>query len=126
MDGRGRTVCSKPPPLTRVKPESDDLADMNDARWYLVCYDVRDSDRLRRAAKHLEGYGDRVQYSVFRCWMTRAQMERLRWELTDMLALEDDVLVIPLCARCVRAIRVTHETAKRVDWPAEPPSHRIV
>lgn len=99
---------------------------MNDARWYLVCYDIREPHRLREAAKHLEGYGQRVQYSVFRCWMNKGQMERLRWELTEMLEPEDDVLVIPLCSRCVEGIRVTHETVRRPDWPDEPQSHRIV
>ena len=51
---------------------------MNGAHWWLVCYDVRDPERLRKAAKHLEGYGERMQYSVFRCWLTRVEMERLR------------------------------------------------
>ena len=74
---------------------------MQGARWWLVCYDVRPRRRrgLRKAAKHMEGYGERMQYSVFRCWLTRLEMERLRWELTEMLTPEDDVLLIPLCAR---------------------------
>ena len=54
---------------------------------------------LRKAAKHLEGYGTRVQYSIFRCWLSHQQMQRLRWELTNMLKPEDDVLFIPLCLR---------------------------
>jgi len=95
-------------------------------KWWLVCYDVRDDKRLRRTAKHMEGYGERVQYSVFRCWMTQRDMERLRWELTQMLAAEDDVLIIPLCPRCVQGMRVTHAVSKRPDWPTEPVSHRIV
>ena len=51
---------------------------MIDTKWWLVCYDVHDPDRLRKCAKHMEGYGVRVQYSVFRCWMTRREVERLR------------------------------------------------
>jgi len=99
---------------------------MNGSRWWLVCYDVRDPKRLRRAAKHLEGYGQRMQYSVFRCWMTQGQMQQLRWELTEMLRPEDDVLLIPLCSRCAGAICVTHAVSKRADWPDEPAGHRIV
>jgi CRISPR-associated protein Cas2 len=99
---------------------------MNGARWWLVSYDVRDDKRLRRTARHLEGYGERLQYSVFRCWMTRGQMERLRWELTEMLTPEDDVLVIPLCPRCVAGISVTHAATKRPEWPEEPAGHKIV
>ncbi len=74
---------------------------MQGTHWWLVCYDVRDPKRLRKAAKHMEGYGERMQYSVFRCWLNPRGMEQLRWELTEMLTPEDDVLVIPLCSSCV-------------------------
>ncbi len=37
---------------------------MTDVRWWLVSYDVHDPKRLRKCAKHVEGYGLRVQYSV--------------------------------------------------------------
>jgi CRISPR-associated protein Cas2 len=99
---------------------------MQGSRWWLVCYDVRDPDRLRKAARHLEGYGQRVQYSVFRCWMTPRQAERLRWELTELLAAEDDTLLIPLCGRCVGGMCTTHSANKRPDWPDEPAGHRVV
>src|SRR3954466_4449433 len=99
---------------------------MQGAHWWLVCYDVRDPDRLRQTAKHLEGYGERMQYSVFRCWMTRREMERLRWELTELLAVEDDVLLIPICGHCVAGIRGIHQEERPLDWPPEPPRHQIV
>ena len=98
----------------------------HDSKWWLVCYDVRDPKRLRAAAKHLEGYGHRIQYSVFRCWMSAQQMQRLRWELTEILEKEDDVLMIPLCSRCVEGLEVTHSTSKKPNWPDAPPSHKIV
>jgi CRISPR-associated protein Cas2 len=97
-----------------------------DAKWWLVCYDVRDAKRLRRTAKHLEGYGHRMQYSVFRCWLTERQMQQLRWELTEILESEDDVLMIPLCSRCVDNLESTHSATKQVDWPDAPASHTIV
>jgi len=99
---------------------------MQGARWWLVCYDVRDPKRLRKTAKHMEGYGERMQYSVFRCWMTAREMQCLRWELTELLAAEDDVLLIPLCPRCVAGIQGTHAATKQPDWPAEPQGHKIV
>ncbi len=34
---------------------------------YLVSYDICDPKRLRRVAKILEGFGTRLQYSVFEC-----------------------------------------------------------
>ena len=68
---------------------------MSDAKWWLVCYDVHDPKRLRKCAKHMEGYGYRVQHSVFRCWMTPREMERLRWELTERLHKDDDINIDP-------------------------------
>jgi CRISPR-associated protein Cas2 len=97
-----------------------------DAKWNVVCYDVRDAKRLRRVAKHLEGRGERMQSSVFRFWLGPAQLQKLRWELTEMLDVEDDVLFIPLCSRCVAGLEVTHAASKRPDWPESPISHKIV
>jgi CRISPR-associated protein Cas2 len=96
------------------------------SKWWLVCYDVRDPARLRRAAKILEGTGKRMQYSVFRCWMSQAQMQRLRWELTEVLKPEDDVLVIPLCSRCVDGMETTHSAQNVPDWPDAPEPFRVV
>lgn len=75
---------------------------------------------------YLEGYGERLQYSVFRLWMTPRQMQTLRWELTELLEPEDDVLIIPICLRCASGVTGTHSTIKRPDWPDEPESYTIV
>ena len=99
---------------------------MQGAHWWLICYDVRDPTRLRKAAKHLEGYGERMQYSVFRCWLTRLEMERLRWELTELLVEEDDVLLIPLCSTCVASIRGTQASQEVTSWPSAPARHQII
>jgi CRISPR-associated protein Cas2 len=96
------------------------------SHWWLICYDIHDPDRLRKAAKHLEGYGERMQWSVFRCWLTQAQMEKLRWELTELLDAEDEVMLIPLCTHCVTGIKGTHTALKQPAWPKEPRSHQIV
>lgn len=34
---------------------------------YVVCYDISDPKRLARTHKKMLGYGDPLQYSVFRC-----------------------------------------------------------
>ena len=99
---------------------------MQGARWWLVCYDVHEPKRLRRAAKHMEGYGERMQYSVFRCWLTEREMQRLRWELTEILVAEDEVMLIPLCERCVAGIQRTHTVAGPPHWPSEPEGYKIV
>ena len=99
---------------------------MNDAKWWLICYDVRDPARLRKCAKLLEGAGQRMQYSVFRCWLNPTQMQKLRWELTGILDPEDDVLMIPLCSRCVEGMETTFSAQNVPNWPDAPMSHRIV
>ncbi|MBY0548446.1 MAG: CRISPR-associated endonuclease Cas2 [Candidatus Obscuribacterales bacterium] len=60
--------------------------------WYLVCYDIRDAARWRKAYKLIKGYGQRIQYSIFRCRLSKPSVEELRWELTQALADEDSIL----------------------------------
>jgi CRISPR-associated protein Cas2 len=97
-----------------------------DAKWYLVCYDVRDAKRLHKVAKHLEGYGSRAQYSVFRCWLSAGQMQKLRWELTQLMDSVDELLMIPLCAQCVAGMEAAHSATHRPRWPDTPVTHKIV
>lgn len=64
---------------------------------YIITYDISDDRRWRRVFKLMQGYGDRLQYSVFRC----ALSDRERIELTEKLSnaikhTEDQVLFIPL------------------------------
>ena len=99
---------------------------MSDAKWWLVSYDVRDEKRLRKCAKHMEGYGMRVQYSVFRCWMTSRDMERLRWELTELRETMVEILRIPLCGSCADGIVGLHGTERPPLWTDQPPRHRII
>ena len=99
---------------------------MSNTRWWVVCYDIHDEKRLRQCAKHMEGYGHRIQYSVFRCWMTALEVERLRWELTEILDPADDVLLMPLCKRCVDDIVGVHDNNRPLEWPDRPPKHHIV
>jgi CRISPR-associated protein Cas2 len=94
-------------------------------QWHLVSYDVRDPKRLRRVAKKLEAYGTRVQYSVFRCRLDKITLERLHWELQEILKPEDDLLVIPLCGACAEKVP-DHSTGDQSSWAEKPPSYRIV
>ena len=76
--------------------------------WHLVSYDIHDDTRLRRVARLIEGYGERLQYSVFRCRLSTVELERLRWELTRLVAPEDELLIIPLCGRCASGVGGLH------------------
>lgn len=91
--------------------------------WALVCYDIREDRRLRRVAKLLEGYGERVQYSVFRVRLGATDEERLRWQLTQTTAPEDSWLIIPLCGACSDRLR---QRDVRAVWGDDPPRHVVV
>lgn len=98
---------------------------MSAKQWHLITYDVRDPKRLRQVAKKLEGYGTRVQYSVFRCRLDNEMLERLHWELNQLMAEEDDLLVIPLCGSCASKVPV-HSTGDQSSWAGPPPTFRIL
>ena len=66
---------------------------------YLICYDVDTTTvagegRLRRVAKACEGYGQRVQYSVFECILNEMLLERLRAKLLDIMDSDVDSIRI--------------------------------
>lgn len=91
--------------------------------WHLVMYDIREPARWREVWKLLKGYGRPIQYSVFRVKATRLQVERMRWELERLLAAEDDLLIVPICGRCVTGL----QTRNRDDaWPQDEPPYKIV
>lgn len=77
---------------------------MGQKKWYLIAYDIRDPARLRKVSKHLKGYGERIQFSIFRCRLSEREVERLRWELQKILANNDDLLVVGLCGSCVNRL----------------------
>jgi len=65
----------------------------------LVTYDVNTETpagrkRLRRVAKTCEGFGQRVQMSVFECSLTNTQMELMRGKLLDIISPDSDSLRI--------------------------------
>jgi CRISPR-associated protein Cas2 len=64
---------------------------------YLVAYDVREDKRLRRVFKLMRGYGDHLQYSVFRCELSDRERVELMEKLTRLIKHdEDQVLLFPL------------------------------
>lgn len=63
----------------------------------LVTYDVATDTaagrrRLRRIAKICEGYGQRVQKSVFECTLSPADLEQLRHKLARVIDESEDSL----------------------------------
>lgn len=64
---------------------------------YLVSYDICHPKRLRRVAKAMEGYGVRLQYSVFECALDDRRMNQMKADLHPILNHdEDQVLFVSL------------------------------
>ncbi|MER7077263.1 CRISPR-associated protein, Cas2 family [Saccharopolyspora kobensis] len=66
-------------------------------RRYLVAYDIRSPHRLRLVAKRMEDFGDRAQYSVFLCDLTRADVADMTYTLDQIIdPTEDRILIVDL------------------------------
>ncbi|MBX3055840.1 MAG: CRISPR-associated endonuclease Cas2 [Anaerolineae bacterium] len=47
----------------------------------VISYDISDDKRRRKVATIMEGYGYRVQFSVFECDLTPQQLRKMKQEL---------------------------------------------
>ena len=69
---------------------------------YVISYDIK-SDRIRnKLSKLLEGYGVRIQYSVFECRITEKRFKKLYQEIFLLVEenLEGSVRFYTLCKNC--------------------------
>lgn len=66
-------------------------------KLWVVCYDITDDKRRTKVHKLLRGFGDHVQFSVFRCVLSALQQAKLIDRLQVLVKpTEDQVLLIPL------------------------------
>lgn len=66
-------------------------------RRYLVAYDISDPKRLRRVCKTMEGYGERLQYSVFLCDLNGMELVGMKTDVGIVMDFgEDSVVIIDL------------------------------
>lgn len=74
---------------------------------HAVCYDIADDRRRRKMAKLLEGYGVRVQHSVFEARLDHEKLLSLRKKIERRIDPElDSVRIYRICARCRESIEV--------------------
>ncbi|MGN6107973.1 MAG: CRISPR-associated endonuclease Cas2 [Kofleriaceae bacterium] len=88
---------------------------------YIVTYDIADDDRRTLVFKTLKGYGDHLQYSVFRCDLSereRASMNAALHPLIDHAM--DQILLFDLgpvegrAASCIDSIGRRYIAPERV------------
>jgi CRISPR-associated protein Cas2 len=64
---------------------------------YIVSYDIANPKRLRRVARIAEGFGYRLQFSVFECLLDPLRLEEMKAGLIQVIHhTEDQVLFIAL------------------------------
>ncbi len=87
------------------------------ALFAFVSYDIADPVRLRRVAALCEGYGERVQKSVFECHLKPARLQELRDRLARIIRPgEDKVFIATLCHADVGRIVVDGRGHIARDW----------
>ncbi|BAZ04388.1 CRISPR-associated endonuclease Cas2 [Calothrix sp. NIES-3974] len=80
---------------------------------YIVAYDIPCDKRRKKISDLLEGYGQRVQYSVFECQLTHSKFKELCQRLRKVVKLEEDSLrFYPLSQHTLGQVEV---------WGVSPP-----
>ncbi|WP_013334534.1 CRISPR-associated endonuclease Cas2 [Gloeothece verrucosa] len=81
-------------------------------RFYVITYDIPCDRRRKKVSDLLEGYGERVQYSVFECVLNKAKYEKLRQRLRKRIKEDEDK---------VRFYPVSEHTFQQVEVWGGPP-----
>jgi len=75
--------------------------------FVVVCYDIPNDRRRTRVSKTLEGFGYRVQKSVFECEVSPELYKKMRKRIEKVVLKEDDsVRYYILCQSCVGRVEI--------------------
>ena len=82
----------------------------------LVSYDISNDKRRRHVAKIMEGYGYRVQYSVFECDLDANKLAELQKRLTPLVHAKEweSVRIYPLTLDCADRVIVLGKDLRKV------------
>ncbi|KAB8146093.1 CRISPR-associated endonuclease Cas2 [Chloroflexia bacterium SDU3-3] len=71
---------------------------------YLISYDISNDRRRQKLAKLLEGFGQRVQWSVFECDLDQREYGLLAKKLKKVVREKegDNLRIYRLCATCAQ------------------------
>ena len=73
-------------------------------QFLVVSYDISSNRRRLKVMKTLEGFGARVQYSVFECRLKPNEVDDLRRKLKKLIVQEDSVRLYFISADDVKRI----------------------
>lgn len=88
----------------------------------LIVYDIPDNKRRTLLSNFLEGYGRRVQYSVFECFLNLAQMKTLFEKVKKKVNSQEDNVRFYWISQ--NAILKTLTIGS--DFPQEPPQYYVI
>lgn len=89
---------------------------------YLLAYDIRNDGRLRRVHKVAKAWGDPLQYSLFVCDLTKAELLGMREELRNEMNLDiDSIGIFDLGPPTARGIECIEFIGARRPLPGSEP-----
>jgi CRISPR-associated protein Cas2 len=80
--------------------------------FYVITYDSPSDRRRKKLSDLLVGYGERVQYSVFECVLTRTKFDELRQRIRKHFKEGED---------SIRFYPLSQHTLPQVETWGEPP-----
>ncbi len=89
------------------------------SRFFMICFDVTDRNRLRRIANELENFGQRVQLSLFECHLDDNQLFELKRRLAVHVDPQKDTIrYYGLCPKDIQDIQLDGpgEVSEDVDF----------
>ncbi|MDL1889541.1 CRISPR-associated endonuclease Cas2 [Nitrospirales bacterium NOB] len=87
---------------------------------YLIAYDIRDPKRLRFVHKVMVGHGAPLQYSVFICDLSHAELCELKLKLRKVAKFTVDSIVVSPLGEAYDASTIQFLGARRV-LPSDEP-----
>ena len=85
---------------------------------WIVAYDTPNAKRRRKLATLLEGYGQRVQWSVFECRLQKQELQALVARLNRVVQVDQDrVRLWPVPeSSCARVIQLGQAAPPQDTW----------
>jgi len=79
---------------------------------YVICYDIEDNKIRKKVSELLEGYGVRVNFSVFEADLKRGEVIFLLKEIKKIVPKSNSVRFYHLCKNCIEK---SFEVCDRLD-----------
>jgi len=86
----------------------------------IVCYDICNPKRLRKVYQKCRGYGEHLQYSVFRCELTERRRASLMAELDELIDHREDQVLFIRVGRPEGRAKTAFEALGRAYKPRMP------